>query len=147
MRSLKIALLGVVAATGLGVLASAPAEAQDGFVSGPIYRVSRPLPIRVRPRSWLDAGNVPLTSNVPGAGGSRNPALNPYLIAASNQLTPPYGPTDRFGRGILPDPITSDRSSAPVRARSATSTSPSSIAWIRPRRSTAAPTERLPQTA
>ena len=49
---------------------------------------------------------MPLTSNVPGAGGSRNPALNPYLIAASNQLTPPYGPTDRFGRGILPDPIT-----------------------------------------
>jgi hypothetical protein len=64
------------------------------------------LPIRVRPRSWLDAGNVPLTSNVPGAGGSRNPALNPYLIAASNALTPPYGPTDRFGRGALPDPIT-----------------------------------------
>ncbi|MGT2487290.1 hypothetical protein ACU4GA_17750 [Methylobacterium oryzae CBMB20] len=32
---------------------------------------------------------MPLTSNVPGAGGSRNPALNPYLIAASNQLTRP----------------------------------------------------------
>ena len=106
MRSLKIALLGVVAAAGFGAAAPAPALAQDGFVRGPIYSVSRPLPIRVRPRSWLDAGNVPLSSGVPGAGGSSNPALNPYLIAASNQLTPPYGPTDRFGRGILPDPIT-----------------------------------------
>ena len=106
MRSLKIALLGVIAAAGFGAAVPAPAQAQDGFVTGPIYRVSRPLPIRVRPRSWLDAGNVPLTSNVPGAGGSRNPALNPYLIAASNQLNPPSGPTDRFGRGILPDPIT-----------------------------------------
>ena len=106
MRSLKIALLGVVAAAGFGAAAPAPALAQDGFVRGPIYSVGRPLPIRVRPRSWLDAGNVPLSSGVPGAGGSSNPALNPYLIAASNQLTPPYGPTDRFGRGILPDPIT-----------------------------------------
>jgi hypothetical protein len=106
MRSLKIALLGAIAAAGFGAVASAPAQAQDGFIPGPIYYVSRPLPIRVRPRSWLDAGNVPLTSGVPGAGGSRNPALNPYLIAASNALTPPYGPTDRFGRGVLPDPIT-----------------------------------------
>lgn len=104
MRSLRIALLGVIAAAGFG--AAAPAQAQDGFVPGPVYRVSRPLPIRVRPRSWLDAGNVPLTSNVPGAGGSRNPALNPYLIAAGNTLLPPYGPSDRYGRGVLPDPIT-----------------------------------------
>jgi hypothetical protein len=106
MRSLKIALLGVIAATGFGTLASAPAQAQEGFGPGRVYSVSRPLPIRVRPRSWLDAGNVPLTSNVPGAGGSGNPALNPYLIAASNQLNPAFGPNDRFGRGILPDPIT-----------------------------------------
>lgn len=106
MRSLKIALLGALTVAGLSAVSAAPAQAQDGFARGPYYSVSRPLPIRVRPRSWLDAGNVPLTSGVPGAGGSRNPALNPYLIAASNQLTPPYGPTDRFGRGILPDPIT-----------------------------------------
>ncbi|MCJ2060701.1 hypothetical protein MKL09_29795 [Methylobacterium sp. J-048] len=106
MRSLKIALLGVVAATGFGALASMPAQAQDGFGPGRVYSVGRPLPIRVRPRSWLDAGNVPLTSNVPGAGGSRNPALNPYLIAASNQLTPVYGRNDRFDSGQLPDPIT-----------------------------------------
>ena len=92
MRSLKIALLGVIAATGFGALASAPAQAQEGFGPGRVYSVSRPLPIRVRPRSWLDAGNVP--------------ALNPYLIAASNQLNPAFGPNDRFGRGILPDPIT-----------------------------------------
>lgn len=106
MRSLTLALLGAVTAAGLGAVTAAPAQAQDGFAPGPIYRVSRPLPIRVRPRSWLDAGNVPLTSGVPGAGGSQNPALNPYLIAASNALTPPYGPSERYGNGILPDPIT-----------------------------------------
>ncbi|MDP4023091.1 hypothetical protein Q8W71_10690 [Methylobacterium sp. NEAU 140] len=106
MRSLKIALLGALATAGLGALTTAPAQAQDGYGAGRFYSVSRPLPIRVRPRSWLDAGPAPLASNVPGAGGSRNPALNPYLIAASNALTPPYGPTDRFGRGVLPDPIT-----------------------------------------
>ena len=106
MRSLKIALLGALAAAGLAVAPTAPAQAQDGYNPGPFYRVSRPLPIRVRPRSWLDAGNVPLSSNVPGAGGSANPALNPYLIAASNQLNPAFGRNDRFTSGVLPDPIT-----------------------------------------
>ncbi|MCJ2087519.1 hypothetical protein MKK88_16240 [Methylobacterium sp. E-005] len=105
MRSIKIALLSAIAATGVGTAVSAPAQAQEDYVPGAAY-VSRPLPIRVRPRSWLDNGHVPITSNVPGAGGSGNPALNPYLIAASNQLNPVYGPSDRYGRGVLPDPIT-----------------------------------------
>lgn len=98
MRSIKIALLGALAVSSLGL--AVPAEAQDGF--GPGYRVSRPLPIRIRPRSWLDAGNVV----EPGAGSVSNPATNPVLIAQSNALNPVYGRNDRFGGGILPDPIT-----------------------------------------
>jgi len=82
MRSLTIALLGALTVAGLGTVTAAPAQAQDGFATGPVYRVSRPLPIRVRPRSWLDAGNVPLTSNVPGAGGSRNPTRHRRSTAA-----------------------------------------------------------------
>ena len=96
MRSIKIALLGALAVTGLGF--AAPVQAQDGF--GPGYRVSRPLPIRIRPRSWLDAGNVV----EPGNGSVSNPATNPVLIAQSNALSPVYGRNDAYG--ILPDPIT-----------------------------------------
>ena len=102
MRSLKIALLGVIAATGFGALASAPAQAQEGFGPGRVYSVSRPLPIRVRPRSWLDAGNVVEANN----GSVSNPATNPQFITASYLNSPPYGRNDRFGGGILPDPIT-----------------------------------------
>ncbi len=103
MRSIKIALLGALAVTGLGLGYSAPAQAQDGYAPGVgYYRVSRPLPIRIRPRSWLDAGNVV----EPGNGSVSNPATNPVLIAQSNALNPVYGRNDRFGGGILPDPIT-----------------------------------------
>ncbi|MGV7029818.1 hypothetical protein [Methylobacterium symbioticum] len=103
MRSIQIALLGALAVTGLGLAAPAPAEAQDGYAPGAgYYRVSRPLPIRIRPRSWLDAGNVV----EPGNGSVSNPATNPVLIAQSNALNPVYGRNDRFGGGILPDPIT-----------------------------------------
>ena len=101
MRSIQIALLGALAATGLGLAAPAPAEAQDGYAPGVgYYRVSRPLPIRIRPRSWLDAGNVV----EPGNGSVSNPATNPVLIAQSNALNPVYGRNDRYG--VLPDPIT-----------------------------------------
>ena len=96
MRSIQIALLGALAATGLGL--SMPAQAQDGYAPG--YRVSRPLPIRIRPRSWLDAGNVV----EPGNGSVSNPATNPVLIAQSNALTPVYGRNDRFNNFV--DPIT-----------------------------------------
>jgi hypothetical protein len=101
MRSFKIALLGALAVTGLGL--STAADAQDGYYAPNGYvRVSRPLPIRIRPRSWLDAGNVVEANN----GSVSNPATNPQFIAQANILTPPYGRNDRFGGGILPDPIT-----------------------------------------
>lgn len=97
MRSFETAFIAVV--IGIGTMAAPTAQAQDGYAS-------HPLPITVHPRSWLDNGHAPIVSGVPGAGGSSNPALNPALIAASNQLTPVYGPSDRYGRDALPDPIT-----------------------------------------
>jgi len=102
MRSFKIALMGALVVAGLGL--STAADAQGRYAPGRYYRVSAPLPIRIRPRSWLDAGNVVEPgSTVAGLG---NPATNPQLIAASNQLNPVWGRNDRFGGGVLPDPIT-----------------------------------------
>lgn len=100
MRSTKIALLGAMTLAAIGFGTSA--EAQGPYGDPGYVRVSRPLPIRIRPRSWLDAGNVVEANN----GSVGNPATNPYFIAASNQLNPVYGRNDRFGGGILPDPIT-----------------------------------------
>lgn len=99
MRSIKIALLGALAISSFGFTG---AQAQDRYQPGAYYRVSQPLPIRIRPRSWLDAGNVVEANN----GSVSNPATNPVLIAQSNALNPVYGRNDRFGGGILPDPIT-----------------------------------------
>ncbi|MBB5761219.1 hypothetical protein ABEV34_18765 [Methylorubrum rhodesianum] len=100
MRFSKLALLGAMTLTAIGFGTSA--EAQGPYGNPGYVRVSQPLPIRIRPRSWLDAGNVV----EPGNGSVSNPATNPAFIAASNALLPPYGPTDRYGRGVLPDPIT-----------------------------------------
>ena len=65
------------------------AEAQD-----------RPLRLNVRPRSWLDIGNVvPPNSSV-------NPA-SAYGQTVSYLVNPPYiNMRDRFGAGVLPDPVT-----------------------------------------
>lgn len=98
MRSATIALMGAL--TLAGIAASTGAEAQGRYAPG--YRVSQPLPIRIRPRSWLDAGNVVEANN----GSVSNPATNPHFITASYLNSPPYGRNDRFGGGILPDPIT-----------------------------------------
>ena len=58
------------------------------------------LILNVRPRSWLDAGNVV----EPGA--QMNPAspLGQYI---SYRNLPPYQNwRDRYGEGVLPDPVT-----------------------------------------
>ena len=39
-------------------------------------------------------------------GSVSNPATNPQFITASYLNSPPYGRNDRFGGGILSDPIT-----------------------------------------
>ncbi len=99
MRSVSIALMGVLTLAAVG--ANTAAEAQGRYAPAG-YRVSQPLPIRIRPRSWLDAGNVVEANN----GSVGNPATNPHFITASYLNSPPYGRNDRFGGGILPDPIT-----------------------------------------
>jgi hypothetical protein len=99
MRSASIALMGALTLAAVG--ANTAAEAQGRYAPAG-YRVSAPLPIRIRPRSWLDAGNVVEANN----GSVGNPATNPHFITASYLNSPPYGRNDRFGGGILPDPIT-----------------------------------------
>ena len=59
-----------------------------------------PLVLRVTPRSFLDPGPV-----VPV--GSINPGYTGYGQTQSYLLSPPYAPNgERFGVGVLPDPIT-----------------------------------------
>ena len=56
--------------------------------------------IRVRPRSFLDPGNV-----VPP--GSLDRTTSGVGQVQSYLLFPPYGQNrDRFGEGVLPDPVT-----------------------------------------
>ena len=82
----------VIAAALLGVVGTA-AEAQDVHTRGP-------LKLNVRPRSWLDAGNVVSPYS------SVNPA-SAYGQTLSYLANPPYiNMRDRFGEGVLPDPIT-----------------------------------------
>lgn len=103
MRSTSLALMGAV--TFAAMAFGTAAEAQGPYGNPGYVRVSRPLPIRIRPRSWLDAGNV----TEPGNGSVSNPATDPQMIMASYLNSPPYaaGNRERFGgAGILPDPIT-----------------------------------------
>lgn len=75
------------------MLAGAAAEAQD-------YRRGAPLRLNVRPRSFLDAGNVV----------APNSAVNPasaYGQTVSYLNSPPYQNfNDRFAFSNLPDPVT-----------------------------------------
>lgn len=85
MRRFALLGLGILAAvTGFSVMAEAQAQ-------------ERPLVLRVQPRSFLDPGPVAPVGS-----------LNRY--ATSGQLSymnsPPWNnQRDRFGEGVLPDPI------------------------------------------
>lgn len=77
---------------GLMVLGAA-AEAQE-------YRSGAPLRLNVRPRSFLDAGRVVAPNS------SVNPASG-YGQTVSYLNSPPYQNfNDRYGSGVLPDPVT-----------------------------------------
>ncbi|KAA2237089.1 hypothetical protein [Salinarimonas soli] len=85
----------VLALSALAALAAAvPAEAQTRR-----SRDGDALILNVRPRSYLDAGNVV----APGTYGSNYAAVSTRSYLSS----PPWiNQRDRFGEGVLPDPIT-----------------------------------------
>ena len=97
MRRLTLIALSALAAAA----ASTGAQAQNR--TGATYDIRSPdhIVIRVRPRSWLDAGRVV----EPRSMG--NPATDGRFSAAQYLNSPPYiGMKHRFGAGVLPDPIT-----------------------------------------
>ncbi|MGY2052125.1 hypothetical protein [Methylobacterium sp. JK268] len=102
MRMPRLALIGLLSLSALAA-GTAASEAQDSYVIRST-RGSQGIAIRVRPRSWLDAGNVV----EPNAGAYANPATNPHFITASYLNSPPYiSNRERWGgAGVLPDPIT-----------------------------------------
>ncbi|MBB4041344.1 hypothetical protein GGR34_003014 [Microvirga flocculans] len=87
MRRFALLGLGLMAVTSLAPLTEACAQ-------------DRPLVLRVQPRSFLDPGNVV-------APNSLNRGYSGYGQAQSYLASPPYAPSgERFGMGVLPDPIT-----------------------------------------
>lgn len=97
MRRLTLAALSVLA------LASVSGAAQAQNRLGSTYEIRSPdhIVIRVRPRSWLDGGRTVAPTS------QDNPATSGRFIAAQYLNNPPYvGLKDRFGAGVLPDPIT-----------------------------------------
>lgn len=88
----KTALIGTVAA--LLVFGATEVSAQQS------YHVNGPLRLNVRARSFLDAGNnVQAYSRV-------NPASALGQTVSYNTSPPWAAMRDRFGEGILPDPLT-----------------------------------------
>lgn len=95
-------IAAAIAATTAGLLSVGPAAAQD---NRPTYRMEysrsgEPLRLNVRPRSWLELGPTvaPYSSVNPASAAGQTVS---YL------LSPPWqGMRDRFGEGVLPDPLT-----------------------------------------
>ena len=87
--------LAPFAALSLAVLTAVPAEAQTRT----LRQNGEVLILNVRPRSYLDPGNV-----VPV--GSMNYPASGYGQTVSYLNLPPYlGMRERFGASVLPDPI------------------------------------------
>ena len=89
----RLALLGLMSIAAL--MAAVPdAEAQLR------RRGEDTLALNVRPRNWLNPGNVV------EPGSTANPA-SAYGQYVSYQNLPPWiNMRDRFGEGVLPDPVT-----------------------------------------
>ena len=92
MRRLVVFSLAAVAAA-LAVAPSAEAQNRRRLGDG------GPLILDVRPRSYLDAGNV-----VPA--GSLNRYAGEWQARSYLNTPPWHNMRDRFGEGSLPDPIT-----------------------------------------
>ena len=90
----RFALLAAVSIASFTALAPL-AEAQTLRRRG-----ERTIILNVRPRSYLDAGNVVQV------GSQQNPAIGGYAVTRSYLNLPPYqNLKDRFGEGSLPDPV------------------------------------------
>lgn len=90
MRRTAMMAAALLAVTAFGTAA----EAQQS------YRVNGPLRLDVRPRSWLELGNTVAPNS------SVNPASG-YGQTVSYLVSPPWiNMRDRFGEGVLPDPVT-----------------------------------------
>ena len=88
--------LAIYTALSLAFVGALPAEAQTRT----LRRNGEVLILNVRPRSYLDAGNV-----VPV--GSMNYPASGYGQTVSHLNLPPYlGMRERFGASVLPDPVT-----------------------------------------
>src|SRR3712207_342266 len=92
----RLAILAALSTTALPLVPVAPAEAQTRTLRRSGEGV---LILNVRPRSYLDAGNV-----VPV--GSMNYPASGYGQTVSYLNLPPYvGMRERFGASVLPDPV------------------------------------------
>jgi hypothetical protein len=93
-----ITLLGLVSLAAL-TAATTGAEAQNRRRTVVVVQENAPPVLRVRPRSFLDPGNV-----VPP--GSIERQRSGYWQTQSYLVMPPWNNMrDRFGEGTLPDPI------------------------------------------
>jgi hypothetical protein len=90
MRLTVLGLLSLAALTAASTLAEAQTRRQ---ASG------EPLILNVRPRSFLDAGNVVQP-------GTLDRTTSGFAQTQSYLVSPPWGHMrDRFGEGTLPDPV------------------------------------------
>ena len=93
-----LALLGLISIAAL-TAAIAGAEAQNRRRATVIVEERAPPLLRVRPRSFLDAGTV-------APVGSLERQRSGYWQTQSYLVMPPWhNMRDRFGEGTLPDPI------------------------------------------
>ena len=88
--------LAAFAALSIAALSALPAEAQTRSLRRSGEDV---LILNVRPRSYLDAGNV-----VP-VGSMQSPASGFGQTQSYLHLPPYMGLRERFGASVLPDPI------------------------------------------
>jgi hypothetical protein len=88
--------LAAFAALSIAALSALPAEAQTRSLRRSGEDV---LILNVRPRSYLDAGNV-----VP-VGSMQSPASGFGQTQSYLNLPPYIGQRERFGASVLPDPI------------------------------------------
>lgn len=86
-RFLALSFLSLAAITAAAPIAEAQSRRGDVLI------------LNVRPRNWLNPGNV-----VP-PGGAVNPASALGQTVSYQNLPPWQNMRDRFGEGVLPDPI------------------------------------------